>query len=106
MALMSHKFPDRMFIDVEGLPLKALYGVCLKGGKTMAWGRLYGERTSGRLIVRTNQAPVGLRRIWDRTSVEEGQPLEVFIKVKGQNQVFAEVAFRPGFRTTVRRESE
>ena len=39
MPLIAHKFPDRMFIDVEGLPLKALYGVCLKGGKTMAWGQ-------------------------------------------------------------------
>ena len=104
MPLIAHKYPDRMFIDVEGLPLKALYGVCVADGKTMAWGRLYGQRTSGRLIVRTNQAPVGLRKIWDRTSVEEGQALEVFIKVKGQNQIIAAVAFRPGFQTTVRRE--
>ena len=106
MPLIAHSYPDRMFIDVEGLPLGALYGVCLKDGKTLAWGRLYGQRTSGRLIVRTNQAPVGLRKIWDRTTVTEGALLEIFIKVKGQNQIIETVPFRPGFRTTVRGASE
>ena len=77
-----------MFIDVEGLPLKALYGVCVKDGKTMAWARLYGQRTSTAFDRPDKPGAGGLEAdMGPDYGGRKARLLEVFIKVKGQNQV-------------------
>ena len=54
----QHDFPDRMFIDFEGVKAPCLVEARMDGQR-IASQVVYGEQTGGRLIIFQNHTPDG-----------------------------------------------
>ena len=100
----QHDFPDRMFIDFEGVKAPCLVEARLDG-RRIASRLVYGEQTGGRLIIYENHEPDGGVFAYGETiQIAEGAEIQLGTPYAKPPYTFPPVWFRPSYRAQVQAE--